>query len=108
MDAAAQRHGLPIQLCMTLPSDLMQSLEMQMVTNYRASGDYAGASNFDIGGSSLLAWALGLRPSKGERPASYRLLTRAQQSFFCGFEISLAHSLCAARDVQTISGRRDR
>ena len=49
---------------MTLPSDLMQSLVMPAFTNYRASGDYAGTSNFDIGGSSLLGWALGLRPSK--------------------------------------------
>ena len=64
MNDAALVRGLPIQLCMTLPSDLMQSLEMDAVTNYRASGDYAGLANFDIGGSSLLAWALGLRPSK--------------------------------------------
>ena len=49
---------------MTLPSDLMQSLEMTAFTNFRASGDYAGTTNFDIGGASLLGWALGLRPSK--------------------------------------------
>ena len=37
----------------------MQSLVMRAFTNYRASGDYAGTGNFDIGGSSLLGWALG-------------------------------------------------
>merc|ERR1711959_790818 len=49
---------------MALPSDLMQSVELNSVTNYRASGDYAGGSNYNIGGSALLAFALGLRPSK--------------------------------------------
>lgn len=74
VDAAAAVRGIPIQLCMTLPSDLMQTLELVVVTNYRASTDYAAAHNFDIGGSSLLGWALGLRPSKDNfwthRPAS--------------------------------------
>ena len=62
--ATIMRAGLPVQMCMTLPSDLMASTELDSVTNYRASGDYAGNTNFDIGGSSLLGWALGLRPSK--------------------------------------------
>jgi hypothetical protein len=64
MNEAALKHDVPIQLCMSLPSDLMESLNMAAVTNYRASGDYAGQNNFDIGGSALLAFAVGLRPSK--------------------------------------------
>ena len=35
-----------------------------MVTNYRTSDDYASSANFDIGSSSLLGFALQLRPSK--------------------------------------------
>jgi len=42
----------------------MASVAFNAVTNYRASGDYAGHGNFDIGGSALLAFALDLRPSK--------------------------------------------
>jgi hypothetical protein len=65
MNAAALEHKLPIQMCMGLPSDLMASLELNAVTNYRASTDYAlGGQNIDVGGSALLAFALGLRPSK--------------------------------------------
>lgn len=55
---------MPVQMCMALPSDLMASLQFDSVTNYRASDDYASEGNMDIGGSALLAFALGLRPSK--------------------------------------------
>ena len=67
MNAAALERGLPVQMCMALPSDLMASVALDSVTNYRASTDYAFSrtpSNLDIGGSALLAFALGLRPSK--------------------------------------------
>eukprot|EP00435_Cladocopium_sp_Y103_P075365 s16_g56.t2 len=64
MDQAATERALPVQFCMALPSDLMQSLEFSSTTNYRASGDYASSDNFDIGASSLLGYALQLRPSK--------------------------------------------
>ena len=77
---------------MALPSDLMSTLEMSSVTNYRvslvlprvpaapsmryvshkafdraliqASTDYKNEANFNIGGSALLGFVLGLRPSK--------------------------------------------
>eukprot|EP00041_Stephanoeca_diplocostata_P024395 m.617139 g.617139 ORF g.617139 m.617139 type:complete len:972 (-) comp22517_c4_seq1:103-3018(-) len=62
--ALAQEPKVPIQYCMALPSDLMASVQFNAVTNYRASGDYASSGNYNIGGSSLLAFALGLRPSK--------------------------------------------
>ena len=67
MQPEAQRlkHRVPIQMCMGLPSDLMASLELDAVTNYRASTDYAlSGENIDVGGSALLALGLGLRPSK--------------------------------------------
>lgn len=64
MHQAALERVVPIQFCMALPSDLMASLELQAVTNYRASDDYATTDNYDIGASSLLGFALQLRPSK--------------------------------------------
>eukprot|EP00439_Symbiodinium_sp_Y106_P008775 s3369_g1.t1 len=67
MDSAAAERSLPVQMCMALPSDLLTSLEFRSTTNYRASEDYASKGNFDIGGSSLLAFALDLRPSKDTR-----------------------------------------
>eukprot|EP01047_Picozoa_sp_COSAG01_P041260 COSAG01_NODE_3530_length_5964_cov_653.329241_6_plen_113_part_00 len=53
------------QFCMMHPSDLLNTLRFSHVTNGRASPDYASDSNWFIGGSSLLFWAVGLRPSKG-------------------------------------------
>ena len=66
MHGAAQESGMSIQYCMALPSDLLASMAYPHVTNYRASDDYAGSSvtNFNIQTSSLLGWAVGLRPSK--------------------------------------------
>mmetsp|Transcript_86928 Transcript_86928/g.246464 ORF Transcript_86928/g.246464 Transcript_86928/m.246464 type:complete len:826 (+) Transcript_86928:58-2535(+) len=64
IDAAALERGLSVQACMALPSDLMASVRLNSVTNYRASGDYVSEDNYDVGGSALLAFALGLRPSK--------------------------------------------
>ena len=46
------------------PSDLLNSLQFDAVTNGRASDDYEGGSNWDVGGASLLFWAMGMRPSK--------------------------------------------
>lgn len=65
MNAAAVKRRLPLQMCMALPSDIMASLELNAVTNYRGSTDYAfSGSNFNVGGSGLLGYALGVRPSK--------------------------------------------
>lgn len=50
---------------MALPGDLMDALLFPAVTNARASNDYgAGGSNWQIGGTSLLLSAVGLRASK--------------------------------------------
>ena len=59
--------------CMAYPRHVMQSLEVPAVTQVRASCDYhpgntAGCSfpycQWNIGTSSLLAWAVGIAPSK--------------------------------------------
>jgi hypothetical protein len=52
------------QFCMMHPSDLLNTLWFSHVTNGRASPDYASSSNWFIGGSSMLFWAVGMRPSK--------------------------------------------
>lgn len=62
---AAFEAGVPLQYCMGLPSDMLQSVRHPAVTNARASNDYgAGGDNWKIAGSSLLLSALGLRASK--------------------------------------------
>ena len=40
MNEAALEHSFPIQICMALAGDLMASLALDSVTNYRASTDY--------------------------------------------------------------------
>eukprot|EP00937_MAST-01D_sp_MAST-1D-sp2_P001128 g1128.t1 len=64
MNAAALATNTTVQFCMMQPSDLLNTLAFDAVTNGRASGDYCCADNWDVGGPSLLFWALGMRPSK--------------------------------------------
>ena len=64
MNQAGLDTSTTIQWCMMQPSDLLNSLQFDAATNGRASDDYAGGSNWDIGGPSLLFWAMGMRPSK--------------------------------------------
>jgi len=65
MGDAAAAHSLPVQYCMALPSDLLESILHSAVTNARASHDYQpGGDNWNIGATSLLVAAVGLRPSK--------------------------------------------
>jgi len=67
MSDAATELGITIQYCMPLPRHMLESTKFQAVTNARASGDYhPGASNFDIGTSSLFYWAIGVAPSKDD------------------------------------------
>ena len=69
LNDAAAAHNVPVQFCMMQPDDILNTLFLGQVTNGRASGDYASNWNWNLGGSSLLYWALGIRPSKGERHA---------------------------------------
>ena len=65
MGTAAANLGVTIQYCMCLPRFLLKSTQVAAVTNARASIDYGpGNSNWRIGFSSTLIWALGLQPSK--------------------------------------------
>ena len=64
MNEAGIATNTTIQFCMMQPSDLLNSLQFNAATNGRASDDYQGTSNWDIGGASLLFWAMGMRPSK--------------------------------------------
>eukprot|EP00041_Stephanoeca_diplocostata_P018428 m.385739 g.385739 ORF g.385739 m.385739 type:complete len:375 (+) comp21011_c1_seq3:1688-2812(+) len=66
MSAAAASQDILIQFCMPLPSDFMASTQLSAVTQIRVSDDYAVAlyDQWRIGGSSMLAWAVGLQPFK--------------------------------------------
>eukprot|EP01060_Flectonema_neradi_P010608 TRINITY_DN17704_c0_g1_i1.p1 TRINITY_DN17704_c0_g1~~TRINITY_DN17704_c0_g1_i1.p1 ORF type:complete len:749 (+),score=118.91 TRINITY_DN17704_c0_g1_i1:117-2363(+) len=69
MGEAASKHNINIQYCMPWPRHALQSLEIQPVSQIRASGDYVPqnnqpSDNWNIGGSSILAHALALRPFK--------------------------------------------
>jgi hypothetical protein len=54
MATVAEQLEIPIQYCMSIPSDILQTLEFDWVTNARASDDYITTTNWNIGGSSLL------------------------------------------------------
>lgn len=68
MGEAARNLGLTIQFCMPLPADFLQSLEMPAVTQIRCSDDYlyhdTSYTQWKIGRTAMLAWAVGLRPFK--------------------------------------------
>jgi len=64
MDAAARKYSMTTQLCMELPSNLMQSLEMPSVTNARSSGDGGRSLTLSMGTGWMLQSALDLGPSK--------------------------------------------
>ena len=95
MGAAALQHGVPssisvpyvlhcplqvtVQYCMTLPRELLQSVQLSAVRRARVlhtlkptvlcnlgqvSGDYISKDNWRIGLTSLLATSLGLAPFK--------------------------------------------
>ena len=67
LNAAAKKVGVALQFCMAMPSDIMMVAKhsLEMVTNARASNDYAEGDNLiRVPQSGLLMWALGVRPSK--------------------------------------------
>ena len=64
MNKAAKERGLVIQICMSIPSNLLASLGLSQITNGRASWDYASGPNWNIGQGALLWHALKLKPSK--------------------------------------------
>ena len=74
MGAAAAKAGITIQLCMPYPRHALQSVESVAMTQIRVSDDYVPGPDWShqdsapqqwrIGGSSILADALSLAPSK--------------------------------------------
>ena len=70
MGRAAENNGMTVQYCMSLSRHILQSLEINAVTQARVTNDYA--TNFEYGGeqwrlgvSSLFVSVLGLAPFKG-------------------------------------------
>ena len=64
MHNAASKSNTAIQWCMATPMDVLTSLELDSITNFRVSGDYCYGNSWKIGISSLLVSALGKVPSK--------------------------------------------
>jgi hypothetical protein len=69
MGEAADKVGINIQYCMSLPRHALQALEISRVTQARVSDDYfvhivQRISQWNIGVSSMLADALGMAPFK--------------------------------------------
>ncbi|GAB5367539.1 hypothetical protein AAMO2058_001239300 [Amorphochlora amoebiformis] len=65
MGEAATAHGINIQYCMSWPRHALQSVEIQSVTQARASDDYhPGNDQWRIGVTSIFAHAIGLAPLK--------------------------------------------
>ena len=53
-----------LQWCYATPADVLASLDMPAVTNFRVSFDFCYGNSWDVGASGLLVWALGKHPSK--------------------------------------------
>ena len=70
MAAAALDLNVTVQYCTATGFDVLQSLEFPAVTNVRTSMDYRDYPNHYVGPAFLLAWALGLKPSKDVRTHS--------------------------------------
>jgi len=66
MHHGAAKQGITIQYCMSMVRHILQSVELPAVTQARASGDYHSnlSDQWKIGGSSILADAIGIYPSK--------------------------------------------
>jgi len=65
MGNACSNHGLTVQYCMSYSSHILQSLEIQSVTQARISDDYhPGNSQWIIGTTSMFSDALAIRGSK--------------------------------------------
>mmetsp|Transcript_10641 Transcript_10641/g.15869 ORF Transcript_10641/g.15869 Transcript_10641/m.15869 type:complete len:561 (+) Transcript_10641:185-1867(+) len=64
MANAGLAQNVSIQWCYATPTDVMNSLIMPSVTNFRVSSDFCYGMSWDIGISSLLVWAMGASPSK--------------------------------------------
>ena len=70
MGHACENNDVTVQYCMPYPRHALQSLEIKAVSQIRASNDYfstengTAPGNWNLGGSSILAYSLALRPFK--------------------------------------------
>ena len=64
MTDAALAQNLTVQWCYAAPTDVLASLEMPALTNFRVSNDFCYGSSWNVGVSSLIVWAVGSAPSK--------------------------------------------
>lgn len=64
MADAARERNVSVQWCYATPADVLNSVTMPAVTNFRVSFDFCYGASWDVGVSSLLVWALGKHPSK--------------------------------------------
>lgn len=64
MTDAALAKNLTVQWCYAAPTDVLNSLTMPALTNFRVSMDFCYGHSWDIGVSSLIVWAVGAFPSK--------------------------------------------
>jgi hypothetical protein len=73
MNEGARKAGATIQYCMAYPRHVLSSVQLDTVTQVRASCDYHPGTaltcsypycQYNVATSSLLAWAVGLAPSK--------------------------------------------
>jgi hypothetical protein len=64
MAGAARAKNVAVQWCYAEPTDILASLDMPAVTNFRVSFDFCYGGSYKIGESSLLVWAVGGAPSK--------------------------------------------
>lgn len=66
LSEAGAQAGVPVQLCMPLPSDVLLSVQLRGVSNIRVSDDndltYASGDRWRIGLTSLLHGAVDIRP----------------------------------------------
>jgi hypothetical protein len=75
MATAAEKLGVAVQYCMSLPRFVLMAAQLPAVTQVRAGDDYGPGQTatcsfpycvYYIHTSSLLAWALGIAPSKDD------------------------------------------
>ena len=66
MGRSAKRHNLAIQYCMSWPRHILQSLQVDAVTQARASGDVLpdNERSIQLGVTSMVSFALGVAPHK--------------------------------------------
>lgn len=98
MGEGASNAGVSIQLCMAYPRHALASLEMPTATQIRASDDHVPGWDvkvqWNLGYSSILAWAVGLAPFKDNFWS-----TAVQPGSSCGSSPEITPSLHHAASV---------